>query len=379
MRILLVGEYSRLHNSLKEGLQQLGHEVTIIATGDYFKNFPADIKLTRKYDEGILRKLKIAIYLILKKDITQISITKQFFTYQKDLINYDVVQLINERPFGIKGKNAFKIIDFLKENNKKLHLLACGTDYISVKFAADKKYRYSILTPYFEKKISKKKSHHILDYTSKESYQHHQEVFKKISSVSASDIDYVLPYENYPYFKGLIPNPININKLKYKKIKKNNPITIFHGINKTNYYKKGNDIFDASLKEIKKKYINKVEIITVSNLPYKEYINKYNSAHILLDQIYAYDQGYNALEAMAKGKVVFTGAEKEFLEYYNLQEDEVCINALPDVDYLVEKLSWLIENPSKIEEIGKCARQFIETHHDYKKVAQKYLKVYQTS
>jgi hypothetical protein len=30
------------------------------------------------------------------------------------------------------------------------------------------------------------------------------------------------------------------------------------------------------------------------------YINSYNKAHILLDQVYAYDQGYNALEAMAK-------------------------------------------------------------------------------
>ena len=82
---------------------------------------------------------------------------------------------------------------------------------------------------------------------------------------------------------------------------------------------------------------------------------------------------------MAKGKVVFTYAKKEFLEYYNLQEDEVCINALPDVNYLVEKLSWLIENPSKIQEIGKNARNFIGEHHNYKKVAQEYIKVYKTN
>ena len=55
----------------------------------------------------------------------------------------------------------------------------------------------------------------------------------------------------------------------------------------------------------------------------------YNSAHILLDMVYAYDQGYNALEAMAKGKVVFTGAEREWLEYYNIEEDQVVINAFP--------------------------------------------------
>ena len=91
--------------------------------------------------------------------------------------------------------------------------------------------------------------------------------------------------------------------------------------------------------------------------------------------MYAYDQGYNALEAMAKGKVVFTGAEKEFVDYYKLSE-EVAINVLPDVDDLVAKLSYLIENPNEIIAIGKRARQFIEKEHQYIKIAQKYLETW---
>ena len=38
MRILLVGEYSRFHNSLKKGLLQLGHDVILIGDND-FKNY----------------------------------------------------------------------------------------------------------------------------------------------------------------------------------------------------------------------------------------------------------------------------------------------------------------------------------------------------
>lgn len=98
----------------------------------------------------------------------------------------------------------------------------------------------------------------------------------------------------------------------------------------------------------------------------------YNKAHILLDQIYAYDQGYNALEAMAKGKVVFTGAEKEFVNQYNLSE-KVAINALPDVSYLVNELSLLIENPQEIIAVSKRARAFIEKEHNYVEIAKKYL------
>jgi len=48
MKILLLGEYSRLHNSLKEGLVQLGHEVTIVGCGDKFKQFPVDYSIYAK-------------------------------------------------------------------------------------------------------------------------------------------------------------------------------------------------------------------------------------------------------------------------------------------------------------------------------------------
>jgi hypothetical protein len=79
---------------------------------------------------------------------------------------------------------------------------------------------------------------------------------------------------------------------------------------------------------------------------------------------------------MAEGKVVFTGAESEFLNHYNLQEDEVALNALPDVNYLVEKLSNLIENPSEINRIGQNAIAFIKKEHHYITQAQKYLKLW---
>lgn len=377
MKILLIGEYSRLHNSLKEGLEAIGHHVTIIASGDYFKNYPADIKLHRSFDKGLGRKIKIAIYKLFKKDITSVLLIKQAFRYKNLLKNHDVVQLINERALGAQPKDEQKLIHFLKEHNSKLFLLCCGTDYLSVKYAYDKNFRYSILTPFFKGKVNPKEYNNVLSYIKPTYLNHHQFVYKNIQGVIASDIDYHLPMKDHPKYLGLIPNPINTDKISYIENPVNDKIIIFHGINKANFYKKGNDLFEKALKVIQEKYSDKVEIIVTENVPYNEYINLYNKAHILLDQIYAYDQGYNALEAMAKGKVVFTGAEKEFLDYYGLNENEVCINALPNVNDLVKKLSWLIENPEKITEIGENARKFIEQNHDYRKIAQLYVEKYQ--
>ncbi|HTO35701.1 MAG TPA: hypothetical protein VLZ72_05655, partial [Flavobacterium sp.] len=101
MKILLVGEYSRLHNSLKEGLEFHGHQVTLVSTGDYFKNYPSDMKLNRKFQKGILKKMRVAVFMMFKFDIASWNLAKQFFKHQKELKGFDIVQLINESPLGI--------------------------------------------------------------------------------------------------------------------------------------------------------------------------------------------------------------------------------------------------------------------------------------
>ena len=376
MKILLVGEYSRLHNSLKEGLENLGHEVTLVSTGDHFKKFPSDILLDRKFDSGIGKKLKVGIYKVFGIDITSRFLKKQFFLQKEKFKGFDVVQLINESPLTIAPKEEQDIISYLKENNKKLFLLSCGTDYLSVKFAFEKKFRYSIFDPLFDGKVSEKDFQPALKYLEPEFEALHKFVFKNIDGVMASDMDYDIPLQGHKKYLGLMPNPVNISKLEYIPLSYEGKIKIFHGINRANYFKKGNDYFEAALKMILNKYPSKVEVMTVEDVPYSEYIEKYNSTHILLDQVFAYDQGYNALEAMAKGKVVFTGAETEFLERYNLKADEVCINTLPDVDYLFQKLEELILNPEKIIAISKNARKFIEKEHDYVSIAKKYLEAW---
>ena len=376
MKILLIGEYSRLHNSLKEGLQALGHEVVLVSTGDHFKKFPSDILLKRKFDNGISKKIKVGIYMLFGLDITSLQLKKDFFSHKKQLQGFDIVQLINESPFAIEPKYEKEIISFLRKNNKKLFLLSCGTDHISVKYAFDKKLRYSIFNPLFEGKISKKDFAHALKYLKPEYKALHQFVFGNVNGIIASDMDYDIPLSGKAKYLGLIPNPVNTEKLAFEKNPFEGKTIIFHGINRANYFKKGNDYFEKALDKIKNKYASQIEVITVESLPYSEYIAAYNRAHILLDQVYSYDQGYNALEAMAKGKVVFTGAETDFLERYNLREDQVCINALPDVEYLFEKLEELILDREKLKNISNNARAFIEREHNYISVAEKYLETW---
>lgn len=378
MKILLLGEYSRLHNTLKEGLSTLGHEVLLVGDGDGFKNFPVDISIKSTFIHlPVMKLLWKVVYKVTRFDLAALEKGLRFYFYLKQFKGYDIVQLINEKPIKTVPFLERYLLKKLFNQNSKIFLLSCGVDIISVKFMLQNKFRYSLMDPYFENPKLKEHYQYILDYDNKDHKKTHDLVFNHIEGVIASDYDYVLPLEGHNKFLGLIPNPINSDSISFKPLVIADKVVIFLGVNRATYYKKGIPLFEEALKQIKDKYSEKIKIVTVESVPYEEYIQLYDEAHIILDQIYAYDQGYNALEAMAKGKVVFTGAEQEFLDYYGLKEDEVCINALPDVKDLVKKLSWLIENPGNLVEIGKNARVFIEREHQYVKVAQKYLELYQ--
>ena len=373
MKILLIGEYSRLHNSLKEGLQKNGHKVTLLGSGDGFKNYPVDIKIDSIFFNLKLFKLFAKLIdRLFKISLNQVEIYYKANKVISDLKGYDVVQLINENAFRTLPSLEILLIKRLINNNKKLFLLSCGVDQKSVEYSLNKKFKYSILTPYFEDPSLKKSFKHILKYSAREYIKLHEFILANANGVISSDIDYHIPYIKEDKYLGLIPNPINLDKIKYKKIKSIHKIKILHGVNSKNYIKKGNVFFDKALKAIEIKYNNKVEIITTIDLDYNEYIKSVENCHILLDQVYAYDQGYNALEAMSIGKVVFTGAEKEWLKLYNIKENSVAINALPDYTKIIESLEWLINNPSKIMEISANAREFIEKNHNYISIAKQY-------
>ena len=376
MKILLVGEYSRLHNSLKEGLIQLGHNVTLLSTGDGFKDYPADIKLTRRYTRGLARKWRILLVRLFGYDPAARDIKRQFFSKADTLKGFDFVQLINESPLEITPKFEQEVVDFLYQNNGPMFLLCCGTDYLSVQHIYQKKQRYSILTSYFEGKSSAQDHDGALKYLRNDYRELHEFVFQRIKGVIASSIDYDLPMKGHPQYLGMIPNPVNTELLPFEALDPQYPIVILHGINRSSYYKKGNDYFEAALEVIQEKYGDKIQINTVENLPYAKYIEHVKQAHIVLDQVYAHDQGYNALEAMARGKVVLTGAETEFMAHYGLSQT-VAVNVLPDVDQIVQALELLILNPDQIVEIGSRARRFIEEQHNYVEVARQYLSAWE--
>lgn len=372
----MIGEYSRLHNTLKEGLVKLGHDVTIVGNGDGFKDYPVDLDIDANWSKSfLLNPLRQVIFRLFKYDFATMEHGIRFYFMLPKLRGFDVVQLISETPIQTHLGFEYKLLRRIKAANRKLFILSSGTDFRFMQAVAEKKYRYSLFNAYLQNPALVAEYRHVLPHLTRAYEKHHEKMMALAQGMIATDIDYAIALEGTPEFLGMIPNPVNTNMITVQPPKPAPPVRIFHGINRWNYHKKGNAYFEKALEIIQRKYGDKVVVTTAENLPYAQYIKLFDDAHIVLDQVNAYDQGYNALEAMAKGKVVFTGAEKEFIQHYGLSE-RVAVNALPDAEAIAKELSQLIENPTETAAISERARRFVETQHDYVKIAEKYIEVW---
>jgi glycosyltransferase involved in cell wall biosynthesis len=156
-------------------------------------------------------------------------------------------------------------------------------------------------------------------------------------------------------------------------------VRLFIGIQRDRHVIKGTDKLLAAMKRVHDRYPTITELEVVENLPYDEYTRRMRDSHIILDQLYSYTPGTNALIAMAQGLVAISGAEPEFYELIGETVNKPIINVSPLVEGDVDrKLSWLVEHPDELPKMARDSRAFVEKHNAAPVVAQRYLDFWQS-
>lgn len=360
MKILLIGEYSRLHLTLAEGLGKMGFEVTVASDGDGFKNYERDIDLKRK-SSG------------LKNTALSLIHTYKSFRHFK---RYDIVQIINP-CFTAQNINInIQLYKYLRKNNPKVFLGAFGDDSFWLRACLTNEIlRYSEfyngkkpINVDLRKRMEKK-------WLDNKTEQHNRYIAETADGIIACLYEYYISYKNaYQEKLTYIPLPINTDLLPFTPIE-NIPrqLLFLIGINKERSQIKGTDIMEKALLKLKKCYPEEVSIKRAESISHAEYNHKVLNSHIVLDQLYSYTPAMNALNAMAMGKIAVSGGEPEMYELLGEKQNHPVINVYPDENDVFNKLECLIKHKNNLPDLSANSRIFVEEHHSYKKIAKQYL------
>ena len=376
MKILLMGEYSNVHATLAEGLRKLGHHVTVLSNGDFWKNYPRDIDLVRKPGKlgGIMYLMKL--YTIVHK-----------------LRGYDIVQLINPMFLELKAERIFPIYQYLRKHNKKVILGGFGMDYYWVSVCCkDKPLRYSDFNMGNQLRTNTDALKERKDWLGTEKGRLNQMIAEDCDGIITGLYEYWACYQpGFPQKTTFIPFPIKpklitsgngnsyTNAENHQVIPLDIPkkVKLFIGINKSRSEYKGTDIMLKAAQDIAKKYPDKTELRIAESIPFAEYVKMMNGSDAILDQLYSYTPSMNPLEAMARGIICIGGGEPENYEIIHEDKLRPIINVLPNYESVYQELEHLVLHPELVPLLKQQSIEYINKHHDYIKVAKRYEAFYQ--
>ena len=362
MRILLIGEYSNVHNTLAQGLRSLGHEVCVISNGDFWKNYPRDVDVARQPGKWGGIRLMFKLWSLLPK-----------------MRGYDVVQLINPMFFELKAERLFFFYDYLRRHNKKVFLCGFGMDWYWVHTCIhDKPLRYSDFN--FGNELR----------TNNDSLTYQKEwlgtVKEKLNKHIAEDCDGIITglYEYWACYQPAFPKktrfiPFPIKTPLHPSVERaqKSKVVVFIGINRERSAYKGTDIMLRAAKDVQRKYPHLLKLLVAESVPFDQYQKMMEGSDAILDQLYSYTPSMNPLVAMSKGIICIGGGEPENYEILGEEELRPIVNVQPTYESVYEELEKLVLHPERMEEMKRQSVEYVCRHHDYLKVARQYLEAYQ--
>lgn len=358
MKILLVGEYSNVHATLAEGLRELGHEVTVISNGDFWKDYPRDIDVARTPGKLGGLMLMAKLYALLPK-----------------LRGYDVVQLINPLFFELKAERLFWFYRYLRKHNKRVFLGAFGMDYYWVHACTfEKPLRYSDFNIDDKVRTDAEATHYQSDWLGTTKEKLNKMIAQDCDGIIAGLYEYWACYQlAFPQKTTFIPFPIRMPEHSTTDRADASRTIIFIGINRERSVYKGTDIMLRAAEDVQQKHPDKMQLVKVESVPFAEYKKLMEGSDAILDQLYAYTPSMNPLLAMSKGIICIGGGEPENYEIINETELHPIINVAPTYDSVFHELEQLVLNPDRIPQLKRQSVEYVRKHHDYHKVAKQYL------
>lgn len=393
MKILLIGEASFLHNTLKKGLLERGHRVFTMSDGNGWHDAPRDINLRRNLRWGKFGGLWVVWQLL---------------RHLPQLCGNDVVQIHNYQFVPLMYRWNTLLLRFLKLTNRCVVKGCFGDDPQIFRRQAQGVPAYS--DTFWSGQLQNTDQHR--DRIA-EVVEHGAEASWRKTTAMADALvpclyEYWLDYNEPPYAAKLhyIPLPIECEKMvrwcdgeMVKCVVNDTPshpndsqlptnlttspshhLTILIGLQPKRDFMKGAMKMATFVEEVARRHPGKVQIKYVEGVPYDEYMRLLAEADVLVDQLYSYTPSMNSLAAMARGTVVIGGGEEEYYEFIGEDTLRPIINVRPDVpdEENIATIERALFTDGMLERMQREGVEFVHKYHDYRHVAEQYEQLYRS-
>ena len=350
MRILLLGEFSALHKNLRDGLRELGHEAVVASVGDGWKRIPADIDLGSQATGWRGRLERIAR--------PEWSLPK--------LTGYDVVQIINPLLFSRKGGYNSGLLRAILAGNDRAFLVGAGDDAFYWREG-----RQTLAYGPFDDIIRYDLKGEACPWLDPKVRAFNLWLAQRVEGILPIMYDYWVGYQAFPHRRAPLPIPVNVTGIPYQEnTLHGGKLRVFHGLNREGF--KGTHYVREAFAFLQQHYPHEVECSIEGGMPLPAYLEHLSKMNVVIDQTSSYSCGVNALFALALGKVVLGGAEPENHLLYGDAPMPV-LNITPDAGSIVRQVEAVLAQRADLAQLGAASREFVATHHDHVRVAERYL------
>ena len=395
MKILLIGEASFLHNTLKNGLLERGHRVLTMSDGNGWHDAPRDIDLRRDGRWGKLGGLRVVWQLL---------------RHLPQLCGNDVVQIHNYQFVPLMYRWNTLLLRFLKLTNRRVVKGCFGDDPQIFRRQAQGVPAYSDTSwsgQLQNAELHRDRIAEVIEHGAEASWC---KTTHMADALVACLYEYWLDYNEPPYAAKLhyIPLPMECEEMvrwcdgeMVKCVGNDAPspshpndsqlptnlttspphhLTILIGLQPKRDFMKGAMKIAAFVEEVARRHPGKVQIKYVEGVPYDEYMHLLAEADVLVDQLYSYTPSMNSLAAMARGTVVIGGGEEEYYGFIGEKTLRPIINVRPDVpdEENIAAIERALFTDGMLERMAQESIQFVHKYHDYRHVAEQYEQLYRS-
>ena len=366
MRILLIGEASFLHNTLKQGLTERGNRVVTMSDGNGWHDAPRDIDLRRDLRWGKLGGIKVVWQLL---------------RHFKSLCGNDIVQIHNYQFVPLKGGWNVALLRFLKLVNRRVVKGCYGDDPQIFRRQAEGVPAYSDTFWHGMAQNMAANRERIAEVTSPSAFRAWRKTSRMADALVPCLYEYWLDYNEPPFagkvhYIGLPVVLLGPSEVRQKG--GGSVIRVLVGLQPEREFMKGARKIAAFVEEVARRHAGKVSVEYVEGVPYGEYMRMLAEADVLVDQLYSYTPSMNSLAAMARGTVVIGGGEEDYYRFIGEGRMRPIINVSPEKsdEDNVAAIERAFFGDGILTRLSRESVAFVAKYHDYRLIASQYERLY---